>query len=163
MEVAKLGLIFCIIVVIIWLKYPLYLAMAAFPDEGLPFLAMLMGAVWAAMELSPTHVCAFVAADYYHTTFADLVAKTLPSGAGFYVNRLAAECDLLVTEGFIEPHFFAGFLGGRKSILPGICVEKTVNENHSFIAIFKNSAYQNGIFAICSLRMLLVHSKRKLL
>ena len=38
-----------------------------------------MGAVWAAMELSPTHVCAFVAADYYHTTFADLVAKALPS------------------------------------------------------------------------------------
>ena len=32
-----------------------------------------------------------------------------------------------------------------------------------FIAIFKNSAYQNGIFAICSLRMLLVHEKRKLL
>ena len=31
------------------------------------------------------------------------------------------------------------------------------------IAIFKNSAYQNGIFAICSLRMLLVHQKRKLL
>ncbi len=26
-----------------------------------------------------------------------------------------------------------------------------------FIAIFKNSAYQNGLFAICSLRMLLVH------
>ena len=55
------------------------IAMTAFPDEGLPFLAMLMGAVWAAMELSPTHVCAFVAADYYHTTFADLVAKALPS------------------------------------------------------------------------------------
>ena len=33
----------------------------------------------------------------------------------------------------------------------------------SFIAIFKNSADQNGIFAICSLRLLLVHSKRKLL
>ena len=31
------------------------------------------------------------------------------------------------------------------------------------IAIFKNSANQNGIFAICSLRMLLVHEKRKLL
>ena len=55
------------------------IAMTAIPDEGLPFLAMLMGAVWAAMELSPTHVCAFVAADYYHTTFADLVAKALPS------------------------------------------------------------------------------------
>lgn len=60
---------------------------------------------------------------------------TLPSGAEFFVNRLAAECDLLVTEGFIEPHFFAGFSGGRKSILPGICSQATVNENHSYKAI----------------------------
>ena len=59
----------------------------------------------------------------------------LPSGAEFHVNKLAAECDLLVTEGFIEPHFFAGFSGGRKSILPGICNEATVNENHSYKAI----------------------------
>ena len=61
---------------------------------------------------------------------------TLPSGADFEVNRLAVECDLLVTEGFIEPHFFAGFSGGRKSILPGICSEVTVNENHSYKAIY---------------------------
>lgn len=60
---------------------------------------------------------------------------TLPSGAEFHVNRLAVECDLLVTEGFIEPHFFAGFSGGRKSILPGICNAVTVNENHSYKAI----------------------------
>lgn len=59
----------------------------------------------------------------------------LPSGAEFYVNKLAVEADLLVAEGFIEPHFFAGFSGGRKSILPGICNEATVNENHSFKAI----------------------------
>lgn len=59
----------------------------------------------------------------------------LPSGAEFHVNRLAAECDLLVTEGFIEPHFFAGFSGGRKSILPGICNAVTVNENHSYKAV----------------------------
>ncbi len=65
---------------------------------------------------------------------------TLPSGAEFCVNRIAAECDLLVTEGFIEPHFFAGFSGGRKSILPGICSEKTVNENHSFRAISSPNA-----------------------
>ncbi len=51
------------------------------------------------------------------------------------VNRLALGCDLLVTEGFIEPHFFAGFSGGRKSILPGICNAATVNENHSYKAI----------------------------
>ena len=65
--------------------------------------------------------------------FADL--GTLPSGAEFHVNKLAAECDLLICEGFIEPHFFAGFSGGRKSILPGICSQATVNENHSYKAI----------------------------
>ncbi len=59
----------------------------------------------------------------------------LPSGAGFLVNRLAVDCDLLIAEGFIEPHFFAGFSGGRKSILPGICSQETVNENHSYKAI----------------------------
>ena len=60
----------------------------------------------------------------------------LPSGADFNVNKLAAECDLLVTEGFIEPHFFAGFSGGRKSILPGVCDKTTVLGNHcgAFIA-----------------------------
>ena len=67
------------------------------------------------------------------TQFVDL--GTLPSGAGFKVHHLAAEADLLVCEGFIEPHFFAGFSGGRKSILPGICSEETVKENHSYRAI----------------------------
>ena len=55
----------------------------------------------------------------------------LPSGADFNVNKLAAECDLLVTEGFIEPHFFAGFSGGRKSILPGVASRETVMYNHN--------------------------------
>lgn len=61
--------------------------------------------------------------------------RVLPSGAELWVNRLATQCDLLITEGFIEPHFFAGFSGGRKSILPGICNAATVNENHSYKAI----------------------------
>lgn len=55
---------------------------------------------------------------------------TLPSGGMCYVNRLAVEADLLVAEGFIEPHFFAGFSGGRKSILPGIAGRTTVLANH---------------------------------
>lgn len=59
----------------------------------------------------------------------------LPSGAELWVNKVALHCDLLVAEGFIEPHFFAGFSGGRKSILPGICNAATVNENHSYKAI----------------------------
>ena len=43
------------------------------------------------------------------------------------------------------------------------CLDFCGNLFQQFIAIFKNSAYQNSIFAICSLRMLLVHLKRKLL
>ena len=60
----------------------------------------------------------------------------LPSGAELVINRRAADCDLLLAEGFIEPHFFAGFSGGRKSILPGICSRRTVLGNHcsTFIA-----------------------------
>lgn len=60
----------------------------------------------------------------------------LPSGGDILINRLAAEADLLVAEGFIEPHFFAGFSGGRKSILPGVVSEVTVLANHcaAFIA-----------------------------
>lgn len=65
--------------------------------------------------------------------FAD--AGVLPSGASFHVNKEVLDCDLLITEGFIEPHFFAGFSGGRKSILPGMCDMVTVNENHSYSAI----------------------------
>lgn len=54
----------------------------------------------------------------------------LPSGCPLAVNRAAVECDLLVAEGFIEPHFFAGFSGGRKSVLPGIASERSVRANH---------------------------------
>lgn len=61
---------------------------------------------------------------------------TLPSGGSLILNRLAVEADLLIAEGFIEPHFFAGFSGGRKSILPGIASYETVLANHcsEFIA-----------------------------
>lgn len=60
----------------------------------------------------------------------------LPSGGELWLNRLVKEADLVVSEGFIEPHFFAGFSGGRKSILPGIASEKTILYNHNagFIA-----------------------------
>ncbi len=60
----------------------------------------------------------------------------LPSGGGLWLNKQALDADLLVSEGFIEPHFFAGFSGGRKSVLPGIAGLQTVLANHcsAFIA-----------------------------
>jgi len=64
------------------------------------------------------------------------VIGTLPSGGRLSINRIAAEADLLLAEGFIEPHFFAGFSGGRKSVLPGIASRESVLANHcsEFIA-----------------------------
>ena len=64
---------------------------------------------------------------------------TLPSGGDIIVNKIAADADLLVAEGFIEPHFFAGYSGGRKSVFPGCCSRKTVMYNHN--AEFIDSAY----------------------
>jgi nickel-dependent lactate racemase len=60
----------------------------------------------------------------------------LPSGGALWLNRAVVETDLLAAEGFIEPHFFAGFSGGRKSILPGVAGYQTVMANHNaaFIA-----------------------------
>lgn len=60
----------------------------------------------------------------------------LPSGGPLYLNKTAVEADLLAAEGFIEPHFFAGFSGGRKSVLPGVAARQTVYANHcaAFIA-----------------------------
>ena len=60
----------------------------------------------------------------------------LPSGGNLIVNKIATDADLLIAEGFIEPHFFAGFSGGRKSVLPGVASRETVmyNHNSAFIA-----------------------------
>jgi len=81
----------------------------------------------------------------------------LPSGGQLWINRLAVETDLLISEGFIEPHFFAGFSGGRKSVLPGIAGYQTVLANHcsKFIAsefsrtgiLDENPIHRDMIFA----------------
>ncbi|NMC58260.1 MAG: nickel-dependent lactate racemase [Candidatus Methanofastidiosa archaeon] len=56
---------------------------------------------------------------------------SLSTGTPLIVNKIAYESELLITEGLVEPHFFAGFSGGRKSILPGICGYETIMSNHS--------------------------------
>ena len=56
---------------------------------------------------------------------------TLPSGAPLLINKVAANADLLVSEGFIETHFFAGFSGGRKASFLVLPPEKTIMYNHA--------------------------------
>lgn len=64
------------------------------------------------------------------------ILGTLPSGGKCRISRYAAQADLLIAEGFIEPHFFAGYSGGRKAVLPGVAARETVLANHcsEFIA-----------------------------
>ncbi len=69
--------------------------------------------------------------------------------AGSYdveINTKVIEADLKVSTGFIEPHFFAGFSGGRKSVLPGVASETTILGNHSFQNIANPNA-STGILA----------------
>ncbi|MGQ9786641.1 MAG: nickel-dependent lactate racemase [Anaerolineae bacterium] len=47
-----------------------------------------------------------------------------------WVNREFYECDVKILTGFIEPHFFAGFSGGGKAVLPGMAGQRTVLGNH---------------------------------
>jgi len=47
-----------------------------------------------------------------------------------WVNKRVSECDFLLSVGYIEPHFFAGYTGGAKNIIPGISGLETVKVNH---------------------------------
>ncbi len=57
-------------------------------------------------------------------------AGTIMGETPVYVNRLYAEADLKILTGFIEPHMWAGYSGGRKAILPGISSVKTLQFMH---------------------------------
>jgi len=52
-------------------------------------------------------------------------------GTPVWINSLVSESDLCIALGQIEPHEYAGFTGGRKSILPGVSGEETIRFNHS--------------------------------
>jgi len=54
----------------------------------------------------------------------------MASGNRLLLNKIAHEADFLMAEGFIEPHFFAGFSGGRKAVLPGVVGRATTMFNH---------------------------------
>ena len=57
----------------------------------------------------------------------------LSEGVPLYVNPLVAEADLLCAVGLIAPHYMAGYSGGRKSLLPGVCGRETIEKHHSLM------------------------------
>ena len=93
---------------------------------------------------------------------------TLPSGGALWLNRYAVETELLIAEGFIEPHFFAGFSGGRKSVMPGIAGRQTVLANHcaKFIVdrrartgnLEGNPIHRDMLFAAEQARLAFIHN-----
>jgi lactate racemase len=51
-------------------------------------------------------------------------------GTEIWLNRRYVEADARIVTGFIEPHFFAGFSGGPKGVIPGVAGGRTIMRNH---------------------------------
>jgi len=69
---------------------------------------------------------------------------TTRDGTPALLNRHAVEADLRIVTGFIEPHFFAGFSGGPKGLMPGVAGLETVMSNHGA----RNIADPNATFGV---------------
>ncbi len=65
-------------------------------------------------------------------------------GTPALLNRHLVEADVRIITGFIEPHFFAGFSGGPKGIMPGVAHLHTVMSNHGA----RNIGDANAVFGV---------------
>ena len=64
------------------------------------------------------------------------LGKTPTDGIPVILNRHLVDADLRIAIGLVEPHFMAGYSGGRKVIAPGVAGEETIRtfHNHRFMA-----------------------------
>ena len=58
------------------------------------------------------------------------LAGSWTDGGQVYVHKLFAWAEIVIAIGSVEPHYFAGFTGGIKSIIPGLAYYKTIEHNH---------------------------------
>jgi len=61
------------------------------------------------------------------------VGTTKTHGNKVILNRVFAEADIKVLLGDVGFHYYAGYGGGRKSILPAVCGEETIKNNHAML------------------------------
>ncbi|HUT92300.1 MAG TPA: nickel-dependent lactate racemase [Thermoguttaceae bacterium] len=54
-----------------------------------------------------------------------------PRGVPIWIDRRYVDAELKITTGLIEPHFMAGFSGGRKLVCPGLAALETIRAWHS--------------------------------
>ncbi|MCK5862776.1 MAG: nickel-dependent lactate racemase [Candidatus Hydrogenedentes bacterium] len=65
-----------------------------------------------------------------HDTDNLISVGTTRRGTQVMLNRYACECDHLILTGTVMPHYFAGFGGGRKALVPGLSGASTIAQNH---------------------------------
>jgi len=96
-------------------------------------------------------------------------------GTEVYVNKIFAEADVRILTGDVSLHYFAGYGGGRKSVLPGVSGAETIQHNHAMLLDEKartgilegNSVHEDMLEAAKMARIdfilnIVVNSKREL-
>ena len=81
--------------------------------------------------LTPAVVAGYQVVNHEPENAAGLITFGVTrDGTPARLNRHLAEAQVRIITGFIEPHFFAGFSGGPKGIMPGVAALETVMSNH---------------------------------
>ncbi|WGF90499.1 nickel-dependent lactate racemase [Marinivivus vitaminiproducens] len=94
------------------------------PNEG-EELAELVGDPWVLEHVRVVNHFARVEADH-----VDL-GRTGTRGTPVTIDRRFVEADLRIATGLVEPHFMAGWSGGRKVVAPGVAGHETIRTFHS--------------------------------
>ncbi len=90
-----------------------------------------------------------IVANYHviqHDPTRTVFIGTTTRGTRVEINPEVAAAEFRISTGFIEPHFFAGFSGGRKSIAPGVSSTRAIQANHSF-AMLDHPLARTGVLA----------------
>jgi lactate racemase len=93
------------------------------PNEGVE-LRELVGSDWVMDRIAVVNH--FARRDEDHEYLG-----TTTGGIEVMLDRRLLQADLRIVVGLVEPHFMAGYSGGRKIVAPGVACEKTIRTFHS--------------------------------
>ncbi len=85
---------------------------------------------------------------------------TSRAGTDMWINKRGMTADRIVIIGSVEPHYFAGYTGGRKSFLPGLAGRSTITQNHKYamlpearsLTLAGNPVHEDMVDALASLK-----------
>ncbi len=85
---------------------------------------------------------------------------TSKNGTEMKVNKMGVDAHKIVIISSVEPHYFAGYTGGRKSFLPGIASFETIEQNHKLalkqearaLALEGNPVHEDMIDALSTVK-----------